>query len=535
MGLAKRLRQKPRDVAGAIVSHLDLADVCESVQIAGPGFINLRLSTAFLADQLRALSADPRVGVARASRSLSIVIDYSCPNVAKEMHVGHLRSTIIGDALARILSFQGHRVTRQNHLGDWGTQFGMLIEYMLQCGAANSSDDWTVSDLNELYQTAKREFDRDEQFADRARRRVVDLQSHDPETIALWRVLVEESYRHFAEIYQRLGVLLQPDDVRGESFYNDRLPGLVEDLSRAGLLKRSEEADVVFLPGHVKRGGEPLPLIVRKSDGGFLYASTDLAAIRYRVEELAADRIIYVTDARQAQHFAMVFDTARLAGWASADMRLDHARFGAILGPDRKPFKTREGGVIRLVDVLDEAERRAFDIVSQKSASLSEEDRTGIARAVGIGALKYADLSNDLIKDYVFDWDRMLSFEGNTAPYLQNAHVRIRSIFRKAGVEPGAVPPGSVAAEAPAERALALRLLQFPGTIALVGDSLQPHHLCTYLFELASEFHRFFEQCPVLRAPEPDLRESRLRLCGLVAGTLATGLRLLGIEPIGKM
>jgi len=533
MGLARSLRKKPRDVAGALVAALDLADVCDTVEIAGPGFINLRLARDFVAGQLAGLREDPRLGVPAVERADTVVIDYSCPNVAKEMHVGHLRSTLIGDALARILGFQGHRIVRQNHLGDWGTQFGMVIEYLVE--SERTQGEWTVSDLNAFYVEAKQRFDRDAGFAERARRRVVDLQRGEAETVAVWRRLVAASTRHFQEIYRRLGVLLTPEDVRGESFYNDRLPGVLEELAEGGLLRESEGAAVVDLPGYAKKDGEPLPLLVRKSDGGYLYATTDLAALRFRVRELGADRIVYVTDARQAQHFAMVFDAARRAGWLEGGVRLDHVRFGTILGPDRKPFRTREGGTVRLVDVLDEAERRAFDIVSEKSPDLPEAERREIGRAVGIGALKYADLCNDLVRDYVFDWDRLLSFEGNTAPYLQNAHVRIRSILRRGGLEPEALSAGPVACEAPAERTLALRLLRLPATLEAVGETLQPHLLCTYLFELASELHRFYEQCPVLRPEDPSLREPRLRLCDAVRRTLALGLELLGIEPLDRM
>jgi len=533
MGLARSLRKKPRDVAGALVGALELGDVCEEVEIAGPGFINLRLAPAFVTRQLAALREDPRLGAPEVDAPQTVVIDYSCPNVAKEMHVGHLRSTLIGDALARILGFQGHRIVRQNHLGDWGTQFGMVIEHLVETDRIQG--DWTVSDLNELYVEAKQRFDGDADFSGRARARVVALQRGDAETVAVWRRLVEASTRHFQEVYRRLGVLLTAEDVRGESFYNDALPDVVEELAERGLLRESEGAAVVDLPGYAKKDGESLPLLVRKSDGGYLYATTDLAALRFRVRELGADRIVYVADARQAQHFAMVFDAARRAGWVDDRVRLDHVRFGTILGPDRKPFRTREGGTVRLVEVLDEAERRAFVLVTEKSPDLPESERWEIGGAVGIGALKYADLSNDLVRDYVFDWDRLLSFEGNTAPYLQNAHVRIRSIIRRGGLEPEELPPGPVACEVPAERTLALRLLRFPATLEMVGETLQPHLLCTYLFELASEFHRFYEQCPVLRPEDPSLREPRLRLCDAVRRALALGLELLGIEPLDRM
>ncbi len=532
MSLAKQLGRKPRDVAQAILDKLQLDDVSEKLDIAGPGFVNITLAQGFLDEQLAAVAADERLGVPTVDKPDTVVVDYSGPNVAKEMHIGHLRSTIIGDAIVRVLDFQGRRTIRQNHIGDWGTQFGMLIEHLITSNAATEE---SIGDLNTLYREAKQRFDEDPDFAQRARQRVVALQSGDETSRAIWMRLVNASKAYFQTIYERLGVLLQPDDARGESFYNDRLTDTVRDLEAVGLARESEGALVVYPQGFVNPEGEPLGMIVRKSDGGFLYATTDLAAARYRIHDLHADRIIYVTDSRQSQHFAMVFQTLREANWTNERVRLDHVPFGTILGKDRKPFKTREGGVVRLADVLDEAERRASAIVAEKNPELSPADRDAIARAVGIGALKYADLSNDRIKDYVFDWDRMLSFEGNTAPYLQNAYVRIRAIFRKVEAQ-GLSFTGNepLHIREPAERQLALRLFQFPAIIASVAETLEPHRLCNYLYDLAAAYHQFYEKCPVIKADDAT-RASRLRLSDTVARTLRTGLGLLGIDVVEQM
>ncbi len=535
MGLAKKLSMNPRQAAQIIIENLEVSDLCEKVEIAGPGFINLHLTQSFLNDQITAQAEDERLGVPLASPPETVIVDYSSPNVAKEMHVGHLRSTIIGDAVARLLDFQGHRVIRQNHVGDWGTQFGMLIEHMLDAAGDNDVSSYSVRDLDERYQQAKRKFDSDPGFAERARRRVVALQGGDEASLDLWRRLVGESYRHFGEIYERLGVLLTESDVRGESSYNEVLAKVVEDLSKASALHESQGAQVVFPEGFRDREGEPQAMIVRKSDGGYLYATTDLAAARYRAGELHADRIIYVTDARQAQHFAMVFQTLRQVGWVRPEVQLEHLPFGAILGPNRAPFKTREGGTVKLIDLLDEALRRAEAIIQEKDPDLPADQRREIARAVGIGALKYADLSNDRIKDYIFDWDRMLSFEGNTAPYLQNAYVRIRSIFRKGEVDPSSLAGSAITAREQPERRLALLLLQFAQVIDQVARTLEPHRLCNYLYDLASAYHKFYETCPVLREGDPALRASRLRLSDLTSRALRQGLNLLGIQTVERM
>ena len=543
MALAKRAGRPPREVAAAIVAALDggSTGVWRSIDVAGPGFINIALDDEWLAQQVRALLDDDRLGVAGVAVPETVVVDYSSPNLAKEMHIGHLRSTVIGDALVRVLGFLGHRVIRQNHVGDWGTQFGMLIEHLAESGWEAAGATHEIGDLNALYQEAQARFEADPAFGERARRRVVELQAGDPETLALWHNLVAESERHFALVYDRLGVLLTADDIRGESFYNDRLPAIADELEASGIAIVDEGALCVFPPGFVRRDGEPLPLIVRKSDGGFGYAATDLAALRFRLDDLGGQRVVYVVDARQSQHFGMVFAVARLAGWLGADpdggqRAAEHVPFGTILGRDGKPFKTRSGDTVKLADLLDEAEQRAADVIADKSGDLAPSLQAAVARAVGIGAVKYADLSSDRVKDYVFDWDRMLSFDGNTAPYLQYAYVRIRSIFRRGDIDPLAVVnPGPISLAEPEERALALTLLQFDGVVRSTAAGLAPHRLTGYLFELAQAFTGFFEACPVLRAPTDELRLSRLALCEITARVLSLGLGLLGIETVEQM
>ncbi|MEM9789343.1 MAG: arginine--tRNA ligase [Planctomycetota bacterium] len=545
MGLGKKLGRKPRELGEAIAVELAKAvhegDPIASAEVAGPGFVNLTLSTPALRQRAAAMRANDRLGVATADGAdrQTVVVDYSSPNVAKEMHVGHLRSTVIGDCIARVLEATGQRVVRQNHLGDWGTQFGMLIEHLAEVSETHArtpeGEPIAIGDLNTFYQEAKRRFDDDEAFADRSRRRVVALQSGDEATMDMWHELVSESLKHFDAAYQRLGVGLTRDDVRGESAYNDRLADTVDALDAKGRLRESQGARVVYPPGFVDREGEPMPMIVRKSDGGFLYATTDLAAIRFRLHELRADRLVYVVDARQAQHFAMVFAEAREAGFAGDDARLEYVGFGMVLGKDRKPFKTRSGGTVRLADVMDEAVTRARAAVTEKNPELSETEADDVAEAVGIGAIKYADLSSDRIKDYVFDWDRMLALEGNTAPYLLNAYVRIRSIFRKGEIKPAAII-AEPACDEPQERALVLLLLEYPRVVASVADTLEPHRLCNHLYELASAYHKFYEHCPVLKDDvAPDTRDARLALCDLVARTLHHGLGLLGIRTVERM
>jgi arginyl-tRNA synthetase len=526
MGLAKKLGKKPREVAEAVAQKLDLTGVAREVTVAGPGFINVTLDDAWLTGQITVAAGDPSLGIPKKEPEV-VVIDYSGPNAAKEMHVGHMRSTIIGDALARTFEKLGATVVRQNHIGDWGTPFGMLIEQL------GPDADLPVDRLTALYQEARAKFDADPAFAERARKRVVLLQAGDEGTNATWRTLVLASRRYFSEVYAKLGVTLTDTDIAGESSYNDVLADTIDELANKGLVTESQGALCVFPPGAKNREGEPLPLILRKGDGGYGYPTTDLAALRHRTRKLGAQRILYVVGAPQVQHLAMVFNVGKLAGWLAPTVRAEHVAFGSILGPDKKMLKTRSGESVKLVDLLDEAEQRARTVVDEKSSELDQAQRARIARAVGIGAIKYADLSNDRIKDYVFDWDRMLAFEGNTAPYLMYAHARNRSILRKAGE---ALPTGTpIVVGHPSERALALELLSL-GTIVLdVAETLEPHRLCTYLYGLATKFTELFDQCPVLKAETPALRASRLALCDLTARTIAAGLDLLGIQAPERM
>ncbi len=535
LGLAKRLGRSPREVAEAVVSAAVLDDVCRSSEVSGPGFINLTLAEGFLAEQVAAMAGDGRLGVPVAPSPQVVVLDYSHPNVAKEMHVGHLRSTIIGDALARLLGFVGHHVVRENHIGDWGTPFGMLIEHLVDVGEDQAVEELSVGDLNTFYRRARTSFDADEAFRDRSRRRVVLLQSGDEETLRLWHVLVAQSLRYFDEVYAKLGVLLTDDDVVGESFYNPMLADVVGDLDAKGLLVESDGAQCVFPPGFTNRDGEPLPLIVRKSDEGFGYPATDLAAIRDRFGRLGAGLVLYVVGAPQAQHLGMCFAVAAMADWLPAPHDAVHVAFGSVLGQDRKMLRTRGGDTVKLTDLLDEAVARADAAIIERAPALSEAERAPVARMVGIGAVKFADLSTDRVKDYVFDWDRMLAFEGATGPYLQYAHARIRSIFRR--IEPGDADfaLAEVVMDEPAERALALALLGFADAVASTLEVWAPHRLCAYLYDLSSAFSTFYESCPVLKAPTDDLRRSRLRLAELTARVLARGLALLGIAAPDQM
>jgi arginyl-tRNA synthetase len=524
MSLAKTAGCKPREAAERIRSKLDLGGMGET-SIAGPGFINVKLSHAWLGQELQKLLPDQRLGVDKAADPKRVVVDYSGPNVAKEMHVGHLRSTIIGDAVSRVLEFQGHKIIRQNHVGDWGTQFGMLIEYLREQGSGNREQSVLLSDLESFYRQAKERFDADPQFAEAARRAVVDLQGGKPWALKAWTGICEISRAHYQRVYGWLGVKLEPSDVRGESAYNADLPGVVAELKDKGLAIESEGALAVFIDGLDKP-----PMIVRKSDGGYLYSTTDLAAIRYRAKVLQAQRIIYVHDSRQAHHFRQLFNVAEKAGWAT-DVELDYSPFGTMLGENGKPFKTRTGGAVKLEDLLDEAESRALQVVREKNPELKDK-WTEIAHAVGIGAIKYADLAKDRISDYVFSFDKMLALDGNTAPYLQYAHARIRSIFRKAqGTSSLGV---QVTLQSPFEASLAKHILRLGEIIEQVSRDLKPHLLCTYLYELATKFSGFYENCPVIQSEEP-LRSSRLALCELTARTLEVGLDLLGIQTPDQM
>ncbi|HEU5159515.1 MAG TPA: arginine--tRNA ligase [Streptosporangiaceae bacterium] len=536
--LAKRLGSKPRDVASELARHLDVADVCAEVEVSGPGFINMTLRDDWIAARTEAMLADERLGVPRVDRPLIMPVDYSAPNVAKEMHVGHLRTTVVGDAFSRTAEFRGHTVIRQNHVGDWGTQFGMLIEHLLDVGEDSPEAERSKTEPNVFYQAARAKFDADPAFAERARGRVVLLQGGDADTLRLWRELVDLSTSYFERVYDRIGITLTEDDLAGESMYKDMLGDVCDELERKGIATMSEGALCVFLDGFTGREGKPVPLIIRKSDGGYGYATTDLAALRYRALTLHADRVIYVIGAAQALHLRMVFETARRAGWLADGTEPFHAAIGNVLGADGKLLRTRSGESVKLSALVDEAIERAEKVIADRD--YDDAARREIAQAVGIGAMKYADLSVARDSEYVFDWDRMLALQGNTGPYLQYAVARIRSIFRRAGLadaEAGAdagadvdaAVTGPIVIGHPAERALALHLLGFGGAIdALIAD-VTPHKLCAYIFALADAFTTFYENCPVLRAPDEPTRASRLALCAVTLRTLVTGLGLLGV------
>ncbi|MFZ0248444.1 MAG: arginine--tRNA ligase [Acidimicrobiales bacterium] len=531
--LGKALGRPPREVAEAVVAAAALDDICAAVEVSGPGFVNLTLSDDFVAGQVAAVAGDERLGVAPAEDPETVVVDYSAPNVAKEMHVGHLRTTLIGDALARVLAFLGHDVRRENHIGDWGTPFGMLIEHLLDVDGATDAEHFSVRDLNEFYAAARRQFDSDPAFAERCRNRVVLLQGGDDETLHLWRIFVNESMRHAGEVYELLGVLLTPEDVVGESFYNPLLPIVVSELDEKGLLVENDGALCVFPEGFENRNGEPLPLIVRKSDGGYGYPATDLAAVRDRTGRIGATRLLYVVAAEQTLHFRLVFAAAELAGYLPPGVVAEHVSFGFVLGTDGKKMASRAGESERLIDLLTEGVERAESALKARASDLSPDRQSAIARALGIGAVKYADLSTERARDYIFDWDRMLAFEGDTGPYLQYAHARIRSIFRRAGVAPPA--PGAVPLLGePQERALALHLLGFAAAVEATADTCSPSKLCTYLFELATVFTSFYEACRVL-VDDAVVRDSRLGLSDLTARVLELGLSLLGIEAPEQM
>lgn len=529
MAAAKKLGMNPRALAEKVVQALDLNGIAEKIEIAGPGFINIHLHRDFLACRIEIALKDAHLGV-KLPAQLKIMVEYSSPNLAKEMHVGHLRSTIIGDALARILEFLGHDVIRANHVGDWGTQFGMLTAYLVESGNSNNVA-MALSDLETFYRNAKIRFDESEEFANRSRDYVVRLQGGDAEVLALWRQFVEVSLAHGQHIYNMLGVGLKPEHVRGESAYNEDLPVVVVDLKEAGLLSVNDGTKIVYLEEFRTQEGEPMGVIIQKKEGGYLYTTTDISAVRYRHRVLGLDRIIYVVDARQSQHFQQMFMICRRAGFAPEDMALEHIAFGTMMGDDGKPFKTRSGDVVKLADLLVEADERAYALVSQKNPDLSEEKKKHIAHVVGIGAVKYADLSKSRTSDYIFNWESMLSFEGNTAPYLQYAYARVQSVFRKVSDYDADAP---ILILEPAEKQLAVALAQFEDTILAVGEGAYPHHLCQYLYQIATLFSRFYEACPILKS-EGTVRASRLQLAALTARTLKTGLNLLGIEVLEEM
>ncbi|MDT0343428.1 arginine--tRNA ligase [Streptomyces litchfieldiae] len=536
LALAKRLKGNPRELAGRVVSEVTRGELISDIAVSGPGFLNITVSDAAIVNALAARAADDRLGVPYAERPGTLIIEYSQPNVAKEMHVGHLRSTVIGDALVRIMEFRGEKVIRRNHIGDWGTQFGMLIQYLIEHpheldheGRGDTeSGTAAMSRLGRLYRASRAVFDSDPEFKDRARRRVVDLQAGEPVTLDLWQKIVDESKIYFNAVYQRLGVLLTDEDVVGESAYNDDLPTLARELEESGVAVRSDGALCVFFDDIKGPDDKPVPLIVQKADGGFGYAATDLAAIRNRIGTLHADGMLYIVDARQALHFRMVFETARRAGWLPEGVA-HHLPFGTVLGKDGKPFKTRSGETVRLMDLLDEAVERAAAVVAEKTPELTAEEVAERSVDVGIGAVKYADLSTSRTKDYIFDLDRMVSLTGNTSVYLQYAYARIQSILRRA-------PEGAVAAAhaelplAPAERALGLHLDGFAETLQDVAETYEPHKLAAYLYALASYFATFYEQCPVLKAPDAATVANRLFFCELTARTLSQGMALLGIR-----
>lgn len=534
MGAAKRQKMNPRELADRVlerVSSTPLADQA-SFEIAGPGFINVTLAADFIADQLSSMVSDERLGVASATEK-RILVDYSSPNLAKEMHIGHLRSTAIGDAAVRVLEFLGHEVIRVNHVGDWGAQFGSLLAYMDQLENQGEGLNAELADLEVFYQKASALFKSDEAFAAKAREFVVRLQSGDDYCLTLWQRFIEESITHCQAIYDLLNISLAPENIKAESAYNDMLAEVVADLESQGMLQISEDAKCVFLDEFKGKDGNPIPAIVQKSDGGYPYMATDIAAARYRGQELAVDQALYFVDARQSLHLSQLYAIARQAGYISESQEFRHVPFGTILNKEGKPFKTRDGGAVKLADVANEAVARAQSLISDKNPTLTAEDRASIAHIVGIGAIKYAELSKNRTTDYIFDWDTMLSFEGNTAPYLQYAYTRIQSIFRRSNVDPASLPAIFELTEG-SEQQLAIKLLRYPEVIDGVTEDYQANILCNYLFELSQTFSSFYEACPVLKA-EPTTRDSRLNLCKLSGSVLQHGLGLLGIETVEQM
>jgi arginyl-tRNA synthetase len=551
--LGKRLRRPPREIAAELAARLDVTDICAEPEVSGPGFINLTLRDDWIAAQASRMLGDPRLGVEPAEHPQTVVVEYSSPNVAKEMHVGHLRTTIVGDAIASVLEFAGHRVIRDNHLGDWGTPFGMLIEHLLDVGEDSADAGLLTTDPNAFYQAARYKFDNDPAFTERARSRLVRLQAGDQDTLVIWQRLVDISRGYLHQVYTRLGVSLTDDDIRGESFYNDLLADTVALLVEKGIATESEGALCAFPAGFTGREGKPLPLIIRKSDGGYNYATTDLAAVRYRVDKLSCDRAVYIVGSEQALHFQMVFAVAREAGWIPDGARFEHAQIGMVLGEDGGRLRTREGETPKLSGLLDEGVDRARAILDEVDAAsrFDPAELDAVAEAVGIGAVKYADLSTARESAYLFDWDRMISFRGNTGPYLQYATARIRSIFRRAdagaagvagaqdadlaGAAEAAARAAGVTVTVGPERALALRLLSFGAMVTQLGETTEPHRLCAYIFDVASLFTTFYEECPVLKAESESLRVSRLALCALTLDVLALGLELLGVPVPERM
>ncbi|MHC4130716.1 MAG: arginine--tRNA ligase [Planctomycetota bacterium] len=547
MALAKQMKTNPRELAEEIVKNLKISDICLEPEIAGPGFINLRLNPDFIAKSLLEVNADSenRLGVEKASNAQTVVVDFSSPNIAKQMHVGHLRSTILGDCICRLLEFLGHKVIPQNHIGDWGTQFGMLLALVDQKKKASSSsiESVHITDLEEFYRQAKQQFDSDPDFADESRNQVVKLQSHEKNAVELWQHIVGESRNHYQPVYDLLGVDLHMENERGESFYNEMLPDVVSELQSKGHAVESDGAICVFPEGFKNKEGQPLPFIIQKSDGAYLYATTDLAALRYRVKDLKADKIVYVTDARQKLHFEMLFTVAGKAGWATDGIELVHVTFGSVLGEDGKPLKTRSGESVKLKELLNEAVERARTVVDQKNPDLTDEKKDIISKAVGIGAVKYADYSNNRTSDYIFSFNKMLALDGNTAPYMQYAYARIKSIERKAQTKDVDIETELATLKKlehldlsePAELDLAKYLIRYTETIQSAAADYKPNFLTAYLYELAQKFSTFYTNCPVLKA-KTEKRPTRLLLCDLTAKTIQHGLsRLLGIKVVEQM
>ena len=533
MPAAKKLGLNPREFAQSVLDKADLQDIAEKTEIAGPGFINIFLKNTWLAENINRAVQDPKLGVHNPEKQ-TVVVDYSSPNVAKEMHVGHLRSTIIGDAVVRTLEFLGNHVIRANHVGDWGTQFGMLIAYLEKMENEHASE-MELSDLEAFYRAAKKHYDEDPVFAEKARNYVVKLQSGDEYCRTMWQKLVKITMQQNQHNYDRLNVTLTDKDVMGESLYNPMLPGIVEDLKKQGLAVEDDGALVVYLDEFKNKDGDPMGVIVQKKDGGFLYTTTDIAAAKYRYETLKANRALVFSDTRQSQHMQQAWLITRKAGYVPDSFQLEHKNFGMMLGKDGKPFKTRSGDTVKLADLLDEAIERAGVLISQKSTALSEQEKADVIEAVGIGSVKYADLSKNRTTDYVFDWDNMLSFEGNTAPYMQYAYTRIRSIFNRSQIALSEVEQAKLSITDEKERALAIKLLQFEEAVQVVGKEGTPHVLCAYLYELAGVFSSFYEHCPILNNDDQQVKLSRLKLALLTERTLKQGLDLLGIKTVEKM
>ncbi|HHF5087452.1 TPA: arginine--tRNA ligase [Haemophilus influenzae] len=533
MAAAKKLGLNPREFAQKVLDNAQLSDIAEKLEIAGPGFINIFLNPTWLTTEISAALSHKNLGI-QATNKQTVVIDYSSPNVAKEMHVGHLRSTIIGDAVARTLEFLGHNVIRANHVGDWGTQFGMLIAYLEKMQHEHASE-MELQDLEAFYREAKKHYDEDEIFAEKARNYVVKLQSGDEYCRTMWKRLVDITMQQNQYNYARLNVTLTEKDVMGESLYNPMLPSIVKDLKKQGLAVENDGALVVYLYEFKNKDGDPMGVIVQKKDGGFLYTTTDIAAAKYRYETLKANRALVFSDTRQSQHMQQAWLITRKAGYVPDSFSLEHKNFGMMLGKDGKPFKTRTGGTVKLADLLDEAIERATVLINEKNTNLSNDEKESVIEAVGIGAVKYADLSKNRTTDYVFDWDNMLSFEGNTAPYMQYAYTRIRSIFNKTDINSTALLAAPLTIKDDKERTLAIKLLQFEEAVQTVGKEGTPHVLCAYLYELAGIFSSFYEHCPILHAEDEAVKLSRLKLALLTEKTLKQGLTLLGIKTVEKM